>query len=522
MAQSRIQSAGRNAVRNFWFLTALFLFALTTTYVVWCRHEHQDAIAHAQSDLQEYLATSAHQAQQILLAAEVLGSAVDRWMAVLPRSDARAPHTLMDLLATFEHRTLSVVEMSVLDSCGTIATSRGEDETWSTALSLELMAHMISVPPGTRLAVPVQMKTEGETRFTLAVSSAQSRARMVTLLTAYNADQMLWPHGLRRHNPNVALSLWRLDGTRLSTESSIAGPDLRDPAHAALWRAAATDETGVMLSGADALGGGRYAVAFARLSDWPLVVVATVPLAPLLQAWWQQAILVLFLLVLVFVATLSYATLRVRALREFSSHAELMAEMAQTDQLTGVANRRHVWDAGNALVARTLDSGRSCALLMVDVDHFKRINDSFGHEIGDRTLRALAARLEQNARIGDLVGRIGGEEFCVLLQDADQHEAGLAAERLRRAVDEAPVLDLGGGRAIRLTISVGVATILPGDTLDRLAHRADDALYAAKAAGRNRVHPSAVASLPADRRLAQRRRLGWDHATRQGLAGAAD
>ncbi|WP_416401055.1 GGDEF domain-containing protein [Alicycliphilus denitrificans] len=169
---------------------------------------------------------------------------------------------------------------------------------------------------------------------------------------------------------------------------------------------------------------------------------------------------------------------------------------ATHDELTGVANRRALIQALDRDVAHAVRSGEPYALLMLDVDHFKSVNDGHGHRAGDQVLCHVAAILRARLRAQDLVGRYGGEEFVVLLPGTPARGAAGLAETLREAVEQTPCEY--GGRAIPVTVSIGVcgARLEGGDTWDRLIHAADQALYAAKAAGRNRVECVALAQEP--------------------------
>jgi two-component system, cell cycle response regulator len=161
-----------------------------------------------------------------------------------------------------------------------------------------------------------------------------------------------------------------------------------------------------------------------------------------------------------------------------------LAESAVQDSLTGVYNRRHLEDRLAAELAAAQRHQRPVAVLLIDVDHFKRVNDRFGHLAGDEALRMMAFVLRGAVRKEDVLGRFGGEEFVVVLPDTDPDGAAAVAEDLRAAIAERPIsLDR---RSVELTISAGWA-MWEGESLERLLGRADDALYAAKAAGRNRV-----------------------------------
>lgn len=159
---------------------------------------------------------------------------------------------------------------------------------------------------------------------------------------------------------------------------------------------------------------------------------------------------------------------------------------AATDYLTGLANRRTLLAEGENRFATARRGGAHLALALVDVDHFKAINDGHGHAVGDKALQHVARQLQATARGLDFVARHGGEEFVVLLDLGQHGDAQAAGERLRQAVAGAPFS--ADGASLTITISAGVALQADGDTtLDQLLRRADDALYAAKRSGRNRV-----------------------------------
>ena len=162
-------------------------------------------------------------------------------------------------------------------------------------------------------------------------------------------------------------------------------------------------------------------------------------------------------------------------------------ELAVTDQLTGLHNRRYMEGQLSALARRAAMGGDPVAALMIDIDYFKKINDNFGHDVGDEVLREFAVRLASNVRAVDLPCRYGGEEFTVIMPDTQIEDAERIAERIRLHVAGSP-FRVAGGELLTVTISVGVAaTIGTSDTPETLLKRADSAVYEAKHAGRNRV-----------------------------------
>lgn len=168
-------------------------------------------------------------------------------------------------------------------------------------------------------------------------------------------------------------------------------------------------------------------------------------------------------------------------------------QISVTDELTSLFNRRGFFQLGEREFERALRFGRPLASLMLDIDHFKRINDTYGHPVGDQVLCALADCIRQSTRGIDVAGRYGGEEFTLLLPETDLPMAIQIAERLRQSIADLSVpIFRGKGDSppvhIRINVSIGVAFMLPDiPNLSVLIHRADQALYRAKDSGRNCV-----------------------------------
>jgi two-component system cell cycle response regulator len=169
-------------------------------------------------------------------------------------------------------------------------------------------------------------------------------------------------------------------------------------------------------------------------------------------------------------------------------NVQLSLEMAITDQLTGLHNRRYMSRHLDNLVSGAQKTGKPLAFLIMDIDHFKSVNDTHGHDIGDEVLREFASRISANIRGIDLACRFGGEEFVVVMPDTDMDFASTVAERLRKSVETNPFVISRAPGKLNVTISIGIAASLNnGDTAEALLHRADQALYRAKREGRNRV-----------------------------------
>jgi two-component system cell cycle response regulator len=184
--------------------------------------------------------------------------------------------------------------------------------------------------------------------------------------------------------------------------------------------------------------------------------------------------------------------------RRYSDHlrdnVQNSIEMSVTDALTGLHNRRYMESHLGTLAEQAASRGKALALMMLDIDFFKSINDNYGHDAGDDVLREFAVRIRKSIRGIDLACRYGGEEFVIVMPETDLHVAGMVAERLRRSIAGEPFAVNKGAKLIEVTISIGLSTLeVKGEAVADLLKRADTALYRAKHDGRNRVVSAAAA-----------------------------
>jgi diguanylate cyclase (GGDEF)-like protein len=220
-----------------------------------------------------------------------------------------------------------------------------------------------------------------------------------------------------------------------------------------------------------------------------------------LPAWWQSGWFRLLALLAAGAAIFGLVQLRTSYLmrrrrvleqlvasqtRDLTEANRRLQELASRDSLTEIYNRRYFLELAGVELERSRRSGRQASLLLIDIDHFKRVNDSFGHSAGDEVLKGVVASIRGLLRDSDLFARIGGEELVVLMPETGLGAARLVAERLRAAI-EADRYTLPDN-VVAVTASIGLAvTQSPPEPLAELLERADRALYVAKAAGRNRV-----------------------------------
>jgi diguanylate cyclase (GGDEF)-like protein len=216
--------------------------------------------------------------------------------------------------------------------------------------------------------------------------------------------------------------------------------------------------TGLVMGLVAYLGSSREALSGAYLNDWrigPLVLCVYGLFSWLLGIWVRER----------------------DELRETAERVERLRKAANTDTLTGIANRRVAERALNLFATRQ----RRYAVMMIDIDHFKAINDRHGHDTGDRILQRIAEILKARMRVQDTVARWGGEEFLVIVESVTRDESASIAESLRHMIEQ------GTEEILKTTISIGVAHSETGQSVDQILKRADEGLYAAKNSGRNKV-----------------------------------
>jgi diguanylate cyclase (GGDEF)-like protein len=211
------------------------------------------------------------------------------------------------------------------------------------------------------------------------------------------------------------------------------------------------------------------------------------------QAWIQGIISAIVLPVILAGPLFFYLTLK---LRETVVLNHRLRELASVDGLTACLNRTAFTHRVESWLGNPAWDGiaTQAAMLLIDVDHFKQVNDEFGHIIGDETLQLIANLIRQNIRDSDIAGRMGGEEFAAFLPGASPEQARFVAERIRLAVHNAVVTPVFGSR-MALSVSIGLVSVKPGTQFSEIYKSADQMLYSAKNSGRNRVVTSTGAML---------------------------
>ncbi|MCM2328684.1 MAG: sensor domain-containing diguanylate cyclase [Lysobacter sp.] len=309
-------------------------------------------------------------------------------------------------------------------------------------------------------------------RFAGAVVAPVPAERLVTLLAAAEAG------------PGGSIAVRGEGLTLFARYPVLAGQDGAVPD--ALRDLVARGEVAGTFHAVSPLDGTDRLYSYRRVAAYPLHITVARSTDEYLGHWRRDMGVVALLSSMLFAVSIGATLMVDRAWRRQRRIAHLLEKQAHTDPLTGLANRRHFMEVADAELARSRRYDTPLSMLMIDIDHFKEVNDAHGHRAGDRVLQQLARTCLEILREVDVAGRVGGEEFAILLPETEVEGAFEVAERLRTAVAAAEV-PREEGLPIRVTISIGVAAMDAATNLDTLMSQADDALYDAKHGGRNLV-----------------------------------
>ena len=282
-----------------------------------------------------------------------------------------------------------------------------------------------------------------------------------------------------------SINLYLSDGTRLMRYPAVPSDVGGHLAEAPIFERYLAERSGSFTSVSARDGIERY-YTFTQVGDLPLILNVSLGTREIVAEWQAKATVIGLAMLVLCGLTVSLSLLLGRELgRRATMQAEL-AKLARTDNLTGLANRRHFEEAFDQASRASARTGRPLSLLLIDADHFKTYNDRFGHAIGDAVLSGLAEALRLSVRRpGDLAARVGGEEFAILMPETDREGASQVAAAIHKATATL-TLPSAGVEPGSVTVSIGLAVGSVGDAPD-LYRRADSALYEAKSSGRNQT-----------------------------------
>ncbi|HPP46110.1 MAG TPA: diguanylate cyclase [Accumulibacter sp.] len=471
-------------------LTVLLITALWIIVFVSASTSRQQHLDLAGDALQRSIHAVETQTRQQLQLVETLLGACEHWLSENPDRDPGHDPGFKRLVDSLRAKTGGSVHLRLLGVDGTLIDSLEQKTTLASATERQLL-QKISQTSGLTIATPFSFAHSGLPGLPVAIRLTNDTHRLIGLLAVLDLPSLSSTYERQRSKPLGQIMLLKRDGTVLMhapEQASLYGKRLEldhlleNPAgkagHGVIVLEQALIDTGDER--------GSELAAYALLAKYPLLIVVSQASDEALAPWLRQT---LWIMLLALVMTVPMTVVAYRSLRLIhtlaAQHAHL-THLTTSDRLTGVSSRQHFVEQ----LAERLEDLRPdepvLTLLLFDIDFFKRLNDGYGHTVGDQVLISFAKAAKSCLRDHDLLGRVGAGEFAILLPQTPVAKALLAAERIRRNVAEIAIESADG--MVRFTSSVGIAEATTDDvSTEDLLKRAGRALQQAKAKGHDRV-----------------------------------
>lgn len=462
--------------QRFYGVAALAIVVLGLLFALYVLHDRRSLVSDGERVAAQIAEETALIAEGTLDATRQLLRAL-AFLARPPVPDRTPePGAVRAALLDLKAQTSYIMDLLIVDPRGHIQHWTGQGTPPDVSDREYYIHHATRASSGLFISEPLLSKVhQGQWFFALSEALRDRQGRLIGVVVAIVDSALLHERmALRLAVPGTTQALISDSGAvhaRLPDHATHVGKRVVRPSQLAGLGPGSPSTT---IRSPSQLDGRDRILCFRKVAAYPLIAVGTVVVDEILVPWRQRALLLSLLWVVLSAAALGLA-------RRATAISRAQAELAEIDSLTGIDNRRAILDKATQLERSQAHAG-SLSLLMIDVDHFKTINDRFGHQVGDEVLRRISDVLRTQIRATDIVGRYGGEEFLVLMPDTGPDGALLVAQKLCQAMPERIV------QPMPVTISIGVATTSEKDaTLDRTLTRADRALYRAKAEGRNCV-----------------------------------
>lgn len=470
-------------------LTAVFLLCLWIFVAYWSLRARDQEVEATRVSLMRLSTAAEEQVRRMFKLVEVFLDTADLWLANHPQADPLSDPQFAALVQGFYRASGDAIQLRLVNRRGALyhIPANGPEPSALVADRDYFQVQDDASRRGFYIGVPVQSREDGNWRIPISVPLERGDKGVTVLLAAIRVDYFVSLFEQERIRPNGAITLLRRDGLLLARAPHV--PQLLGKSAAdtdVFARYLPRAPRGLEFSDSSATDGLSKLTSYAAMEDFPLVLVVAAATDDFLARWELDASVIALVGLLLTVFALSASGRLIWLLQDQQRAQRELFRMASTDDLTGCLNRRHFMASLQREFARSQRHGDALSLMVLDLDFFKRINDGYGHGVGDKALGAFVAAAQSCLRQSDLLGRLGGEEFAILLPVSSPEQALPVAERLRQQVAEIRIPTPQG--TVQFTVSIGIAGLGGGAaTAEELLLQADRALYGAKGAGRNRV-----------------------------------
>jgi diguanylate cyclase (GGDEF)-like protein len=471
-------------------LTPVVLVALLWGVVgYWTVTERASILADEEDELVQLNAAVAENVNGLFKQVELVLVAARHWMADHPDADPSASPEFEELVESLRRVSGDQIDIRLVTDSGDVRyVPQGSQERRANASDRDyFLAQQDPRTRGLYIAGPVKSRISAKWGLPISLPVAQAGGGVSVVFGAIDLNHFMSLHEAQRRKPNGSILLMRTDGvvlSRVPVSEELLGRSLENTPGYSLHMG--RFERGLFVSRGVQTDEVERLVSFQRLAGYPVVVAVTSGMEDVLAPWVASLPMRFGILVVVTLVVLAVVRRLNRAMALYDATRRELELQAATDELTGLDNRRSFLARATQEVERARRFSHELSLLVIDIDHFKSVNDRFGHGAGDTVLRHVAKVLKGACRNADVCARLGGEEFGVLLVETGGSE-GLEAARRLCATVRSVGLRLADAE-VRLTISVGLASLGERNPdFEKMFRAADEALYRAKNAGRDRV-----------------------------------
>jgi len=453
----------------------------------WSWWERSSTLAANEKVLRQ-LNTAVHeQTRNLFKEAQTALTIASLWMAEHPGQDPGQAPGFIRLVDNLRQSSDKLIDIRMVTRDGTLryVPDRGQTKRINVADRDYFQAQFNEKTRGLYVAQPVVSRVTGKLGIPISIPAPPGGGDVAVLFAAIELDRLAKTFEAERIQPHGTIAVLRTDGVfmfRSPMDETIIGSSI---AHTPMWRQhMGGSPSGYYHSERSPVDGRSRAVAYARVQDYPLVVAVTASIDDLLASWRLHTGLLVLGALLISCLSVLLGSILLRTMDKEQQARQELQRLMLTDPLTGIGNRRLLELRLDDEILRAQRYHRALTAVYFDLDHFKQVNDDHGHDVGDTTLRLVAESLTKQIRHSDHVGRLGGEEFVVLLTETGLDAAVMLVERMRAAVAALTI----PGLPRPITISAGLAQWRPGESAEALLRRADQALYRAKASGRDSTY----------------------------------
>lgn len=480
-------------------LTICLLLVLWGFLAFWAIQSHEQTLSNRKEALGQTVSVVEEQTAQMLSLIRLTLRSVDQWMTDHPDKTPNETASFIQWVNDLRTASGQRVDIRMVNRDAKLVYIPSRSDAAVTDVS-DREYFQVQNHPATRgfhIAQTVHSRVTNKWGIPVSIPVTNPGSRIKVVYGAIELDSLNRLQRPLLSSPDESIYLLRHDGVVLSRTPLLPEMLGLSVADIPAWTTNASQRKGVFITDAPPFAGVKRIVAFSQMQEYPLIIVVTAPLETVLMPW-QKEVALLFLLGSVFsIGFLLMAVKLARAVRANElAYSEIEKQAADlqianqtlnvlsiTDKLTQLYNRAKLDESLANETNRARRYKNDFSIVILDIDHFKTINDTYGHPIGDAALIQVADILKQCARDTDIVGRWGGEEFLIILPETPAAKAHAFAEKLRQLISSCQLPTVG-----HLTASIGVAHFNPEtDSPENLLERADKALYEAKYSGRNKV-----------------------------------